>query len=99
MAVIPQRVNCSVCYETVLKAEARVLSAFDKNPRYECFNCFKRKTLSPPRNQEPIQLNEKVDLFCSSCKFKFKSKRLACPYCGKKQYLMQSEITTDDLLS
>jgi Zn finger protein HypA/HybF involved in hydrogenase expression len=98
MVIIPKKVNCSVCFETVHTAEARVLSAFDKNPQYECFTCFKQKTLSSPKDQELSYLDEKIDLFCSSCKFKFKSKRLACPYCGKKQHLMQSEISTNELL-
>ena len=98
MVVIPKKVDCSLCYKTVLKSEARLLSPFDNIVRYECFSCFKKKS-NMPQKQILLSPEEKRDLFCTFCKFKFKSRRLACPYCGKKEYLMEGEITTTDLLA
>ena len=98
MAVIPQRVECSLCYQTVLKSQARVLSPFDNIKRHECFSCFKKKS-NLPEKEILLSVEEKRDLFCTFCKFKFRSRRLACPYCGKKEYLMEGELTTTDLLA
>ena len=101
MAVIKQMVQCFVCTNNVLKSQTRLMDPFKQEEKYECFTCFKQNRLgkTPLQSGQNKVRSEKLDLFCSSCKYTFRSKRLSCPYCGKKDTILENKITTVDLLA
>lgn len=94
--MLKQMVECVICTNKVAKSEARLLDPFKTREEYECFDCFKNNGSKSSSATKPEQ---KMELFCTFCKFKFKSKKLSCPYCGKKEYLMENRFTTVDLLA
>ncbi len=98
MAILQKKVKCSICGTLVPLTATRLVDPLSLNKSYECHSCFKDKKTSPlSRNlgQKPI----KKELFCSYCKYKFTSSRKVCPYCGKAEYLVPSNLKAVDFLN
>jgi len=80
----------------VNQAKARLLNPLEKEKRFECYNCFKAKKAkgAPSGPKTP----EKREFFCSFCKYKFKSAKTTCPYCGKNDRIIERNVTVVELL-
>ena len=99
MVVLKLKVECSICHNLVEKSMVRLMNPLEKEERYECYKCFKgSKNNNLLRQKNIIPFIEKKDLECGYCKYKFKSAKLKCPYCGKDDFLMERNVTTVDLL-
>lgn len=91
-------VRCFRCYRNVGKNQAREVVCLSKEPRYECFDCFKRNKRDPLLSgiEKPA---EKQEYLCGRCKYKFSSKKRVCPYCGNIERIEQvSGVTVYDLI-
>jgi uncharacterized CHY-type Zn-finger protein len=78
-------VRCFRCNKEVDANKTRKIEGINE-PRYECFECFKR------HNRDPLlggieKVVDKRNYFCGRCKFKFKNKTGICPYCNKDDYV------------
>ncbi len=75
--------------------ETRQVAASGKEPKYECFECF-RKT--KPRGAATGREEARYTLFCERCRYKFTSARKLCPYCNDSSHLETTVITADELI-
>ena len=97
MAVLKLRVRCFRCRQEVGQHDARILPSISKEPRYECYDCYrknKREPLLVGVESPPL----KKEYFCERCNYRFKSKIKACPCCNKSDYLIGGTVTVKDLL-
>ena len=96
MSNLRVNVNCFKCGEEVEKNAARPIEAVNKEARYECFTCFRSDKTEPWGFGDEIQ--EKKELYCERCRYKFSSKISMCPYCNKQDQVVPGEVTVRDLL-
>tara|TARA_Y100000031_G_C7879862_1_gene230213 strand:- start:25 stop:276 length:252 start_codon:yes stop_codon:yes gene_type:complete len=82
----------------VEKSQTRLLNPLVKNKVYECYSCFKGKKNSMFKIYDE-QPKQKKELFCGHCRYKFRSTKMNCPYCGKRDYLVERNVTVVDLLA
>ncbi|MBT4539338.1 hypothetical protein HOI26_02305 [Candidatus Woesearchaeota archaeon] len=96
MPVLRLKVKCVSCQREVAKLESRQVPSMTKDPRYQCFLCFKR--------HQPIQWGlgdeekKKQAWYCARCNYHFKAKKEKCPYCGKSDLLSAGKVAVRDLL-
>ena len=91
MPVLRIPVECCRCNKMVEKANARFLTRVKNERKYECFSCYK---LNRNKHKEFV----KRELYCERCRYKFKSKKLLCPYCNRSDNVVKGEVTVKDLL-
>lgn len=96
MAVLRLNVKCTSCLREVPKLEARQIPSLTKEPRYQCFLCFKRH--QPIQWGQGDEMKPKQDLYCERCNYHFKARKEKCPYCGKTDRLSGGKVTVRDLL-
>jgi len=97
MATLKLMIKCFRCRKDTGKHDARVLPSISKEPRYECYDCYrknKREPLLAGVESPPI----KKEYLCEKCNYRFKSKIEACPLCNKADYLVGGVVTVKDLL-
>lgn len=91
MVLLRVPVSCFRCGEVVDRSQTLVAGK-----RYECFSCYKQLKNSPWLIRQ--KLPEKLELYCECCRYRFKSKRLVCPYCDKEDRVVRGQIEVSDLL-
>ncbi|MBU1111981.1 MAG: hypothetical protein ABIG93_00765 [archaeon] len=96
MTILQNRVKCKTCGELVPKTATRVVNPLSEMKTYECYACFRDRQTRPVVRGSPERA--KQEIFCTYCKYKFNSSRLVCPYCGKSEYLVRSNVKVVDLL-
>jgi len=94
MTLLKLKVRCFRCLKEVDKMETRPVESISKDPRYECFSCFKKDL---PQRGIPNRMVHH-ELYCERCRYKFRSKSPICPYCNKSDQLESAKITVYDLL-
>lgn len=100
MAVLKLKVECSICHNQAEKSMVRLMNPLEKEKRYECYRCFKGSKNNPLlKRRSEKSIVEKKDLLCGYCKYKFRSMKMKCPYCGKSDFLVERNIKTVDLLA
>ena len=97
-AIYQNKVKCSSCGELVPKTATRVLNPFDHEKSFQCYSCFKNKKTSP-LTQFDDSGEVKREFFCVFCKYKFKSTKMVCPYCGKSENLAETNVKMVDILN
>jgi len=96
MPILQNRVKCKTCGELVPKTATRVVDPMSDMKTYECYACFRDRQTTPTIRKESKR--PKQEIFCTYCKYKFNSSRLVCPYCGKNDHLVRSNVKVVDLL-
>ncbi len=95
MVYLRVQVPCFRCTNQFEKTEVRQVPSVTKEPRYECFACFKRHQRSPLIVETP---QEKVRYFCQRCKYRYDAKIEYCPYCNKNDQVIEGEVTVQDFM-
>jgi RNA polymerase subunit RPABC4/transcription elongation factor Spt4 len=85
MVELKTQIVCYTCKQLVDKDKAFLVQVTDKEDRFECPLCYKRKR------------SQKRELFCGRCKYKFNSKTPVCPYCSKSDEVIDGKVTLKDL--
>ncbi len=98
MPILDVKVTCYSCQESVSKRNTRLFNMFGRGNVFECFTCFRGNKGGIPHTLSESKKKAKQDLFCNQCRYKFSSKRAVCPYCGNSDNLVESNVTTVDLL-
>ena len=88
MVLLKMKVQCYFCRNEVDKLTARQLETDRREPRYECFACFKKG----------LQNKTKQQYFCEKCKYRFLARSAICPYCNQRDYVSLGKLNTSDLL-
>jgi len=96
MPVLRIKVDCFRCKKKVDKGSALPIKTISKEPRYECYNCYKRNKTSEWGFGDEVNFKNKY--YCQRCNYKFKSKKSICPYCNQSDLLVKGKITVHDLL-
>ena len=91
MAYLRVPVECCSCKKTVDKALTRKVDGLGND--YECFTCCKLKGKVRESNQKI-----KRQLYCQKCNYKFNSTKYSCPYCSNIDFVMEGEVSVQDLL-
>ncbi|MBU0459681.1 MAG: hypothetical protein KJ597_04330 [Nanoarchaeota archaeon] len=97
MAQIKITTRCFRCRQEVDRNNVRTYPTLSKEPRYECYDCYRRNKREPLlAGVEAVPL--KKEFLCERCNYRFKSKLKMCPLCSKGDYLIGGTITVRDLL-
>lgn len=84
------QVDCLMCADAVDKNMAIAYGP----EKYVCFDCYKqKKSLLTAKGYD-----EKIQLYCERCRYKFTSKRFSCPYCSKADKVGKANISVQELL-
>jgi hypothetical protein len=94
MPILRIPVECFRCRAVVEQTSAVIVSK--RENKHECYTCYQKNRSSTWSVSQTAKRT--VLLLCERCHYKFKSKKLLCPYCDKNDMLMNPNTKLKDLI-